>query len=210
MTKKSKTFLKLIPSFILFGVFLLSSETAFARQTCTEVLYSGNTSKLSVGGKTYTISSSPSVRGWSYKGGRIASYVIFNGRESVVIVEEFSPEEGFGEKLYTVKISNSDSILGWDWDENTNIASYILYDGNKTVVKVEDFSGRKFNGVYSTTTLSKSRIDKQNSSWTLNNGIAEYTLPQQLKSERFSNGTFGPVLETRNYNTRGIAGRSCY
>ncbi|NEP08361.1 MAG: hypothetical protein F6K34_28530 [Okeania sp. SIO4D6] len=65
MTKKLRTFLKLIPSFVLFGVSLLSSETAFAQQSCTEVFYSGNTSQLYSGGKTYTISSSRSVRGWS-------------------------------------------------------------------------------------------------------------------------------------------------
>ena len=90
-------------------------------------------------------------------------------------MQEFNPEIGFGRKLHTVKISNSDSILGWDWDENTNTASYVLFDGSKTVVKVQDFSGKKFNGIYSTTTLSKSGLDKYSSSWTLNNGFAEYT-----------------------------------
>ena len=164
-----RAFLKLIPSFALFGISLLSPQTVVAQQTCTEAFYSGNASKVSVGGKTFHISNSRSVRGWSYKGGRIASYVIFNGQVSQVIVEEFNPEIGFGRKLHTVKISNSDSILGWDWDENTNTASYVLFDGSKTVVKVEDFSGKKFNGIYSTTTLSKSGLDKYSSSWTLNN-----------------------------------------
>ncbi|NEQ74822.1 MAG: hypothetical protein F6K23_18300 [Okeania sp. SIO2C9] len=204
--------MKLIPSFILFGVSLLSSETALARQTCTEVFYSGNTSKLSVGGKTYTISNSRSVRGWSYKGGTIASYVIFNGQVSQVIVEKFTPERGFERKLHTVKISNSDSILGWDWDEKTNRASYMFYDGQKTVVRVQDFFGDRFGGVRSTTTVSNSRLDKYSSSWTLYNGVAEYTLRQQtLKREEFSNGTFGSVLETISYNSGdSIAGRSCY
>ena len=63
-------------------------------------------------------------------------------------MQEFNPEIGFGRKLHTVKISNSYSILGWDWDENTNTASYVLFDGSKTVVKVQDFSGKKFNGIY--------------------------------------------------------------
>ncbi len=190
---------------------LLSSERAFAQQTCTEAFYSGNSSKVSAGGKTFHISDSRSVRGWSYKGGRVASYVIFNGQVSQVIVQEFTPQTGFGRKLHTVKISNSDSILGWDWNENTNTASYMLFNGNKTVVKVEDFSGRKFNGVYSTTPVSNSRLDKYSSSWTLNNGVAEYTLSQQLKRETFSNGTFGSVLDTISYNSFGyIAGRSCY
>ncbi|RQH22433.1 hypothetical protein [Okeania hirsuta] len=212
MSKKLKTFLKLIPSFILCGVSLLSSETAFAQQSCTEVFYSGNTSKLYSGGKTYTISSSRSVRGWSYKGGTIASYVIFNGQVSQVIVEKFTPERGFERKLHTVKISNSDSILGWDWDEKTNRASYMFYDGQKTVVRVQDFFGDRFGGVRSTTTVSNSRLDKYSSSWTLYNGVAEYTLRQQtLKREEFSNGTFGSVLETTSYNSaNSIAGRSCY
>ncbi|NES03492.1 MAG: hypothetical protein F6K22_11945 [Okeania sp. SIO2F4] len=74
---------------------LLSSETAFAQQTCTEAFYSGNSSKISAGGKTFHISDSPSVRGWSYKGGRVASYVIFNGQVSQVIVQEFTPQTGF-------------------------------------------------------------------------------------------------------------------
>ncbi len=212
MAKKLRTFLKLIPSFILFGISLLSSETALARKTCTEVFYSGNSSKLSVSGKTYTISSSRSVRGWSYKGGRIASYVIFNGQVSQVIVEEFTPERGFERKLHTVKISNSDSILGWDWDEKTNTASYMFYDGQKTVVRVQDFYGDRFGAVYSTTKVSNSRLDKYSSSWTVNNGVAEYTLRQQtLKREEFSNGTFGSVLDTIYYNSaNSMAGRSCY
>ena len=206
-----RAFLKLIPSFALFGISLLSPQTVVAQQTCTEAFCSGNASKVSVGGKTFHTSNSRSVRGWSYKGGRIASYVIFNGQVSQVIVEEFNPEIGFGRKLHTVKISNSDSILGWDWDENTNTASYVLFDGSKTVVKVQDFSGKKFNGIYSTTTLSKSGLDKYSSSWTLNNGFAEYTLPGQLKRQRFSNGTFSSTREITDYYSAGrVAGRSCY
>ena len=206
---------KTIPGFMLFGVLLLSSETALAQPTCTEVIYSGarpnRTSQLFADGKTFTISSSPSVRGWSYKGGTIASYVIFNGQESQLIVEEFTPERGFGRKLHTLKISNSDSILGWDWDEETNIASYMFYDGQRTVVRVQDFFGDRFGGVYSTTTVSNSRLDRYSSSWTVSNGIAEYTLSQQLKREEFSNGTFGSVIRTSPSNyAQSLAGRSCY
>ncbi|MDY7002583.1 MAG: hypothetical protein SWX82_01050 [Cyanobacteriota bacterium] len=126
-------------------------------------------------------------------------------------MQEFTPERGFERKLHTVTISNSDSILGWDWDEKTNTASYMLDNGKYTTLKVQDFFGNRFGGVYSDTKISNSRLDKYSSSWTVNNGVAEYTLSQQLKRQRFSNGAFGSVLDTMSYNSAGfIAGRSCY
>ena len=106
---------------------VLSSKHAFANQACSIVEFNGSDAKLrytNIQGNASirTLSQSNSVRGWSYKG-RLASYVIFNGSESVVIVQEFNPDTGqFGRKLATINISNSDSIRGWDWDESKGIA----------------------------------------------------------------------------------------
>ncbi|AOY81745.1 hypothetical protein BJP36_19355 [Moorena producens JHB] len=195
---------------------LLSSQPAFANQACSTVEFNGSDAKLryrNIQGdaSSRTISQSNSVRGWSYKG-RLASYVIFNGSQSVVIVEEFNPNTGqFGRKLATTNISNSDSIRGWDWDEGKEIASFLLVNSSGTFVAVEKFGLSGFGSRIATVKLSNSALSKLGSSWTWNGTLAEYTLNGRTKVEYFDGDSWGSQLPNKSsFVGNNIVGRSCY
>ncbi|MEQ8462394.1 hypothetical protein [Coleofasciculus sp. E1-EBD-02] len=195
---------------------VLSSKPAFANQACSIVEFNGSDAKLrytNIQGNASirTLSQSNSVRGWSYKG-RLASYVIFNGSESIVIVQEFNPDTGqFGRKLATINISNSDSIRGWDWDESKGIASFLFVNSSGTFVAVQEFSLQGFGSRIATVKLSNSALSKLGSSWTWNATLAEYTLNGRTKVQYFDSDSFGSVLPNESRHVgNNIVGRSCY
>ncbi len=191
-----------------------------SQKRCSTIRFKGSTSKLYIPDssgrlKEYHVSNSRSIRGWNYKGGSTASYIVFNGRESSVTIHKFNPNSGFGPKIANIHLSKSDSMLGWDWNERTGEASYMFSNSSGTFVTIQPFDLRGFGQQKRTIQISRSALNKYKSSWTWNGNIAEYTLNNggSVKTvvQDFNGYNFNGKYPQKSQNIgSNIAGRSCY
>lgn len=206
---------------VLSTVLLPQKARGNSQRICSAIGFKGSASKLYIPDssgklKEYHVSNSRSIRGWNYKGGSTASYIVFNGRESSVVIQKFNPDTGFGSKVATIPISKSDSMLGWDWNESTREASYMYSNSSGTYVAIQPFNLRGFGQQKRTVKISRSALDKYKSSWTWNGTIAEYTLTNNGGSVKtvvqdFDGYDFGGKYPQKSQIiSLNIAGRSCY
>ena len=195
-----------------------SAQNSFYRQSCSYVKYLDGQAYLFIednNGETKRyLMPSPSIRGWSYRGHSLASYIFFDGQESKVRVQMFSIDKGFGDILYERSMSNKDSFRGWNWDGNT--ASYLEVDSSgKTKLFIQPFDlDFDFSINKDAINISNSEFDKFNSSWTWSRNSAQYTYLSEntiyWRTQRFDGEYFGnPSIEVIGEGQSNIVGRSC-
>ena len=134
------------------------------------------------------ISSTDSIRGWSWDG-TTASYVAIQNGENVLYVSPFDGKT-FGSVISRQVVSSSNAFRGWSWNGTT--ASYVTFkSGGKSILYVRPFDGRSFGPVTEQQVFSDTDSIR---GWSWDGSTASYVTVQNGRN----------VLYVRPFNGRSF------